>query len=161
MQHKSKRRVLLEVETYDGNEVITHAPMTRQELTRQLDLKGFNACMAKCLGVSGYRDPRSEGWVEFTDNGKHLGPKLTKLLTALQLNPGVFHDATMLYELTGEEALLDPGNSAAYVHRIRTAFGESKKNEHFILTKRGLVTWNAESTWISVMPFLRKVEEHD
>lgn len=152
---------IFQVTNYDGpgTEPETRT-MTRAEVVA-LDLESYSSCRAKCLGKHGFLCPPSGRWVNYGDNGKGIGEVCEKILEALQWNPGVYHDPKALYELTGEENLLDGVNVAARVCALRKAHHETKASEHFILTSEGGVAWNIALKWISVERVLSRRAEAD
>lgn len=147
-------QVLLEVSTYDRREIATHPPMTMEEVLERFDFDAYDARLAKPVGRWDYRCPATGESVKYGENGYGIGRKALEFLTALQLNPGVYLDPVIIYQLTGREGLLDPGNFAAYVRRARLAHGEGKENGRFILTANGGVAWSADASWITVITYV-------
>lgn len=139
-----------QVTIYDGTDTNTEILSLAQ--VRALDLKNFDCCRAKALGVYGFRNPQNGEWVQFGKGMSRgvIGPTCGLILEALQWNQGLFLNASMLVDLTGKEHLYDGANVAARVHSLRKAFGETKDTEHFILTLDGGVAWPKELTWVSV-----------
>ena len=146
--------IRFEVSMYDRSDSSIQS-MDRAQVMA-MELKSYDCCRAKGLGVGGFRDPDSGDWVSFGEGASKgvIGPKAGKILEAIQLNPGVYLDPKTLFDLTGEESLLDGANLASRIHLLRKAFGETKETEHFILTSDGGVAWPQELTWVFVEIFI-------
>lgn len=146
--------IRFQVTVYGASDIDTQI-MDREQVMA-VDLKSYDCCRAKGLGIYGFRDPGSGEWISFGQGKSQgvIGPTAGKILEAIQWNPGVYLNPTELFDLTGEESLMDGANFASRVHSLRKAFGETKETEHFILTLDGRVAWPRELTWVSVETFI-------
>lgn len=135
------------VETYDGHEI--KQTYMDQKGINSLDLDAYDCCLASCLGISRFRDPKTGIWIDFRANGHGIGPKARAILEVTQNRPGIHLDHFTLSLVTGDENFADGGNVATRICALRRAFHESKKDEYYILTEDG-VAWRKEATWIRI-----------
>ena len=145
---RDKFATRLRVESYDGSGI--ERKIVDQEEARNINLKSFDCATARCLGVSGYRDPVAKRWVEFSENHRRMEGKLLTILEVVQNRPGVRLDGLTIATLMSDDVI-----TAADTYRLRTAFGETKATEHYILTDTG-ISWRADATWIRVEMMVRK-----
>ena len=146
------------VETYDG-QGIKQAYMDQKGVSN-LDLDAYDCCLASCLGISRFRDPKTGKWINFGTNGHGIGPKAWEILVVTQNRPGIHLDHFTLSQVTGDENFADGGNVATRILALRRAFHESKKNEFHILTEDG-VAWRKEATWIRIELTLKAKSKAD
>ena len=135
-------RTRFRVETYDGTR-IEQKKMELEEV-RAIDLTAYDCVLAERLGKSGYREPATGRWVSFAENRCRIEGKSWKLLVVMQNRPGVRLEGLTLAELTWEEDI-NPSDTL----RLRRAFGERKKTEHYILSGGG-IAWRKDATWIRI-----------
>jgi len=149
-QRNADGRLLLKVTTYDGTDVKAHPPKTLTEVQRDFNLKAYDSCLAECLAVCGFRNPRSGQWEAYGRGNRKIAGVTKRILKYLQLHAGAHFDKGTLYVELGIAALAGGPYANVQVYRLRLSHRETKTTEHYILTEDDRVAWRPSATWIHV-----------
>jgi hypothetical protein len=143
-------------ETYDGSK--KDRRILSLDEARQFPIRDCDCCLARCLGIEGYKDKRGN-WRSLA-NGKALGCHGEEILKAMMRHAGLQLGKVMLSEITSLDNLVDDGILPARVYYLRRLFGETKSSERVVRTfshnKTMTVMWPRELTWVIVEPTFEK-----
>ena len=144
------------LETYDGSK--KDRRIISPDEARQFPFKDYDCCLARCLGIEGYKDRRGK-WRSLA-NGKALGLIGEEIVKAAMRHSGLQLDKVVLSEITSIDNLVDEGILPARIYYLRRLFGETKRSERLIKTsshnKTMTVMWPREFTWVIVEPTFEK-----
>jgi hypothetical protein len=139
----------IEVEVFDGTSKSRRVLSPEEGIA--FPFKDYDCCLARCLGIEGFRDKKGR-WQSLDCDGKALGCNGEEILKAIMRHPGLQLDKVVLSQITSLDNLVDEGILPARIHYLRVLFGENKKSSRFIKTfshsKIMTVMWPRELTWV-------------
>lgn len=135
------------VHEYDGS-TISERLLTEVQV-RALDPNTVDCHVDEVSGLNQIR--ASDGQIlGYQGRIAGLGEKVgRRLLCELMWTPGRLHDAMSLYSVRGLESLLSADARAAWVQRLRKAFGETRSKPWFFVLcdHPWRLGWHRDRTW--------------